>query len=138
MKETLIALLVTLLATAGTSGLSLAQTDKAPAPAAAKAAVPSGTPTTTPTTAPTSAKLSSFTGELLAMDQTAKTVTVKRTGRSKAKELTFAVEDDALSTLATLKPGDRVTLRYSETAGHRTAKTIVKAEPKRVAKTATK
>ena len=69
----------------------------------------------------------SFTGELVVADQTAKTVTVKHMVDKKPMQLTFGVEDSALSSLASLKPGDQVKVTYVEMGEKRIIKSIVKA-----------
>jgi Cu/Ag efflux protein CusF len=64
--------------------------------------------------------------EVVAIDQDAKTLTVKRMGR-RAKELTFNVETEATTALTDLKPGERIRVGYVETGGKLMAKTIDKA-----------
>ncbi len=64
--------------------------------------------------------------EVVAIDQDAKTLTVKRMGR-RPKELTFSVEPDATTALTDLKPGERIKVGYIETGGKLMAKTIDKA-----------
>ena len=86
-------------------------------------------PATPPAHAEDAAKAApkSFTGELVRADQAAKTVTVKHTVDKNPMQLTFGVEDGALSALAGLKPGDQVKVIYVETGGKRIIKSIVKA-----------
>jgi Cu/Ag efflux protein CusF len=66
-------------------------------------------------------------GELVAFDQTAKTVTVKHTVDKKPMQVTFSVEDSAVAALAQLKPGDPVKVTYVEMGEKRIIKSIVKA-----------
>ena len=58
---------------------------------------------------------------------TARTVTVKHLVDKKPMQLTFGVEDGALSALAGLKPGDHVKVTYVEMGDKRIIKSIVKA-----------
>jgi Cu/Ag efflux protein CusF len=69
----------------------------------------------------------SLMGEFVAADQAAKTVTVKHMVDKKPMQLTFSVEDGALSTLTQLKPGDHVKVTYVEMGEKRIIKSIVKA-----------
>jgi Cu/Ag efflux protein CusF len=69
----------------------------------------------------------SFTGELVRADQAARTVTVKHMVHKSPMQLTFGVEDGALSALAGLKPGDQVKVIYVEMGDKRIIKSIVKA-----------
>ncbi|MFN3477561.1 MAG: copper-binding protein [Candidatus Methylomirabilales bacterium] len=78
---------------------------------------------------PKAAKPKSLIGEVVSVDQQAKTVTVKKAGR-KLKELTFAVEEKAAPMLADLKPGDRVRVTYVKAEGKLTAKAIVRTPRK--------
>jgi len=68
----------------------------------------------------------SLTGEFVAADQAAKTVTVKHVVDKKPMQLTFGVEDGALSALSALKPGDPVKVTYVEMGEKRIIKSIVK------------
>jgi ribosomal protein S1 len=85
------------------------------------------------------AKVHSVTGEVTAVDTTAKTVTVK----AKKGEVVVSVEDKtsikegkAKKTLADVKAGDNVTVKYTEAAGKMTAKSImIKAATKKTKKT---
>ena len=87
------------------------------------------TPATPPAHAEDAAKAApkSFTGELVVADHAAKTVTVKHMVDKKPMQLTFGVEDGALSALASLKPGDHVKVIYVEMGDKRIIKSIVKA-----------
>ena len=85
-------------------------------------------PATPPAPAEAAAKAApkSLTGEFVAVDQAAKTVTVKHMVDKQPMQLTFGVEDGALSTLAALKPGDPVKVTYVEMGEKRIIKSIVK------------
>lgn len=86
-------------------------------------------PATPPAHAEGAAKAApkSFTGELVVADHAAKTVTVKHMVGKKPVQLTFGVEDGALSALAGLKPGDHVNGTYVEMGDKRIIRSIVKA-----------
>jgi hypothetical protein len=64
-------------------------------------------------------------GEVVAVDQAAKTATIKFTVRRNPKEATFTVEDQAAPTLADLKPGERVRVDYHKEQGRLIAHSIV-------------
>jgi Cu/Ag efflux protein CusF len=66
------------------------------------------------------------TGEVVSVNQDAKTLTVKR--GPKGKEMTFAVEADAAAHLSDLKAGDRVKIGYVSNHHQFTARSIVKSE----------
>jgi len=71
----------------------------------------------------TKVRVRHLTGTVVSVNEEAKTVTVKPTGRS-AHEQTFAVDKAGAATLAQLKPGERVRISYIESAGHMTAESI--------------
>jgi Cu/Ag efflux protein CusF len=62
------------------------------------------------------ARLHHLVGEVMTVDQAAKTLTVKQPGKQ-AKELTLAVDDKVAAMLADLHPGDQVRIRYSDKDG---------------------
>ena len=74
---------------------------------------------------PAAAKLHHLVGEVVAVDQTAKTVTIKHMVRGKPKQATFTVEEQAASTMADLKPGDRVRVSYHKMEGQLIANAIL-------------
>jgi Cu/Ag efflux protein CusF len=86
-------------------------------------------PATPPAHAEDAAKAApkSFTGELVRADQAAKTVTVKHMVDKSPMQLTFGVEDGALSALAGLKPGDQVKVIYVGMGDKRIIRSVVKA-----------
>ncbi len=63
-----------------------------------------------------------ISGEVILVDPPSKTLTMKAQGA----ELTFSVEDKAVKSLTGLKPGDKVTVRYTEVDGKLTAQDIRK------------
>lgn len=101
-------LLVAAVAVPALTGPGFAQTSKPAAPPAAPAAG------------------KNLAGELVSVDQAAKTVTVKHMVDSKPMQLTMSVEDSAIATLAQLKPGDQVKVTYVEMGEKRIVKSIVK------------
>ena len=137
MKNALVAL-VTALAIQSLAVGSFAQTSKpatpstqpTTAPSAPAATDPATAPLTKPATAP-AARLARVTGEIVSIDPAAKTLVVKSGGKNPGKDMTFGVDERAAASLATLKVGDRVALRYTDDAGHLTAKTIAKAAAKK-------
>jgi Cu/Ag efflux protein CusF len=106
-------------------GPGIAQTEKKPASAVTET-------NKKPATAPAPAKIESareaavknLTGEIVAMDQTARTVTVKHMVDKKAAQVTFNVEDTAV--LMPFKTGDHVKVTYAEMGDKRIVKSIVK------------
>ena len=115
-------LLVAAVAVPAIAGPGFAQTTK---PAATPAAPPAAAaPAATPDAAKATAK--NLAGELVAVDQAAKTVTLKHMVDSKPMQLTMSVEDGAMASLAQLKPGDQVKVSYVEMGEKRIIKSIVK------------
>jgi len=115
-------LLVAAVAVPAIAGPGFAQTTK---PAATPAAPPAAAaPAATPDAAKATAK--NLAGELVAVDQAAKTVTLKHMVDSKPMQLTMSVEDGAMASLAQLKPGDQVKVSYVEMGEKRIVKSIVK------------
>jgi Cu/Ag efflux protein CusF len=74
---------------------------------------------------PMAAKPHRLFGEVVAVDQAAKTVTIKFMVQSKPREATFSVEEQAAPTLADLKPGDHVRVGYNKEQGQLIAHSIV-------------
>lgn len=107
-------LLVAAVAIPAVAGPGFAQTAKPATPAPATAGDT------------TKAAHKSITGELVAADQAAKSVTVKHMVDKKAMQMTFSVEDAAVASLAQLKPGDPVKVTYVEMGEKRIIKSIVK------------
>jgi Cu/Ag efflux protein CusF len=113
-------LLVAAVAVPAIAGPGFAQTTKpATTPAAPAAAAPA-----TPDAAKATAK--NLAGELVSVDQAAKTVTLKHMVDSKPMQLTMSVEDGAMASLAQLKPGDQVKVSYVEMGEKKVVKSIVK------------
>ena len=117
MKK-LVALALVAAAVPALAGPSFAQADKKPA------APPAMTEKKPATPAATKETMKDVAGEIVAMDQKAKTVTVKHMVSNKAAETTFHVEDSALFTQ--FKAGDHVKVTYAEMGDKRVARTIVK------------
>jgi Cu/Ag efflux protein CusF len=113
-------LLVAAVAVPAIAGPGFAQTTKPATTPAAPAAAPATTPDAAKATAQTLA------GELVSVDQAAKTVTLKHMVDSKPMQLTMAVEDGAMASLAQLKPGDQVKVSYVEMGEKKVVKSIVK------------
>jgi hypothetical protein len=65
-----------------------------------------------------------MTAEVVSVDQAASTLTVKRVTGHTTKEATFTLEPEAASTLAQLKPGERVKVSYVESGGKLMAKAV--------------
>jgi Cu/Ag efflux protein CusF len=112
-------LLIAAVAVPALAGPGFAQTPKPAAPPAAPAAAPA---------AQDAAKVAdkNLAGELVSVNQAAKTVTVKHMVDSKPMQMTMNVEDSAVATLAQLKPGDQVKVTYVEMGEKRIVKSIVK------------
>jgi Cu/Ag efflux protein CusF len=131
--KTLTSFVAVLAAVAIFAGASFAQapaTPAAPAPSAPKAAAPAAGPTTPAPAAQAPAKapvVQNITGEFVAMDKAAKTVTVKHVVDNKPTQITLGVDDTMLTALAQIKAGDKVKVTYEEMGGKFVAKTIVKA-----------
>jgi hypothetical protein len=103
----------------GFAGLSYAQPTTAEPPAQGKMTAMGKAETSTP------GKLHRLAGEVVAVDQTAKTVTIKHMVRGKPKEATFNVAEQAAPALVDLKPNDRVRLSYDKEQGRLIAQSIV-------------
>ena len=92
------------------TGLSLAQPATAAQPGYGKMAEMGKDATTTP------ARRHHLAGEVVAVDQAAKTVTIKHMVRGQPKEATFNVAEKAAPALVNLQPNDRVRLSYYQGA----------------------
>jgi Cu/Ag efflux protein CusF len=114
-------LLVAAVAVPAIAGTAFAQTAKPAAPA-----TPAAPAAATQEAAKPAPAAKNFAGELVSVDQAAKTVTVKHMVDNKATQLTMAVEDGAVASLAQLKPGDQVKVSYVEMGEKRIVKSIVK------------
>jgi Cu/Ag efflux protein CusF len=118
--KTLKYLAVAAVAVPAIAGPGFAQTTK---PATTPAA-PAAAPAATPEAAKAAAK--NVAGELVSVDQAAKTVTLKHMVDNKPMQLTMTVEDGAVASLAQFKPGDQVKVSYVEMGEKRIVKSIVK------------
>jgi Cu/Ag efflux protein CusF len=119
--KTFMSLMAALVAVAVLAGASLAQ---APTPAAPPTTTTPAPATAAPAKAPV---VKNLTGEFIAMDKTAKTVTVKHVVDNKPTQITLNVDETLLTSLAQFKAGDKVKVTYEEVSGKFIAKTIVKA-----------
>jgi Cu/Ag efflux protein CusF len=95
---------------------------------AAPAAKPAEPAKTTPATKPVAPKLKTLLGEVVSVDATAKTVTVKHTVSGKSEDMTFGAGEKAAATLGTLKAGDHVRVAYADVDGKPMASTIAKVK----------
>jgi Cu/Ag efflux protein CusF len=127
--KTAAALVAGALTLATLSSGALAQSGTtAPAPSAAPAKPTAKTPDAAKTAAP---KLKSLTGEVVSVDATGKTVTLKHTVKGKAEEMTIGAGEKAAAALGTLKAGDQVRVAYADVDGKPLASTITKIEKKK-------
>ena len=68
-------------------------------------------------------KVKALTGQVVSVDESAKTVTVKPGGRA-SRAMTFTLDKDSTVSLSNLKPGERVRVSYQDMDGHLVAKSI--------------
>jgi Cu/Ag efflux protein CusF len=106
------------------AGLTVAQPTTAEQPGDSKAVKMAKAET------PKTAKLHRLAGEVVAVDATARTVTIKHMVRGQPKDATFNVAEKAAASLATLQPNDRVKLSYSKEHGRLMAQSIVETDHK--------
>ncbi len=119
-----------LLAGLGLAALSCSsESDKTSRPAeTAKPATPPGAPGAPEAPgakapeSPAATAQKEAAGEVVSVNPTMKTLVVKSGGG----EMTFEVKESAAGDLSNLKPGDKVTVKYSEAGGKMTAETIQK------------
>jgi len=126
MKKVIVSV-VALLFVLSVTGLSFATEEKKAAPEAAPAAAPAKAEEKKAEPAKKEkAKVHQITGDVTAVDATAKTVTIK----GKDKDVTLGAS--GIKDL-TVKVGDKVTARYTEKEGKMVAKSIkaAKAKPKK-------
>ncbi len=83
-------------------------------------------PTTAPHAAPKAAHLKTLRGELVSVDEFAKTFTVKHMVGKKAEEITFSAEGKTLAALVKIKPGDHLKVTYTQMGERPVATTITK------------
>ena len=84
---------------------------------------------TTKAEMPKATKQHRLSREVVAVDPTAKTVTIKHIVRGQPKDATFNVAEKAAASLATLQPNDQVKLRYSKDHGKLTAQSDIPQYP---------
>jgi len=81
---------------------------------------------TAPQTAPKPAHLKTLKGEIVSVDDFAKTFTLKHMVDKKAHEITFSAEGKALAKLTKIKPGDHLKVTYAQMGERPVATTIAK------------
>ena len=114
-------------APAQTGGTTTTTPATTPAPAAPAApATPAAKPATTTAPKMVAPKLKTMLGEVVSVDATAKTVTVKHTVNGKSEDMTFGAGEKAVASLEKLKAGDHVRVAYADVDGKPTASTIAK------------
>jgi Cu/Ag efflux protein CusF len=116
-----VAFVVAVAAVPALVGPSIAQTEKKPTtpPAATEADRKPATPAPAKMDA-----VKTLAGEIVSMDQGARTVTVKHMDDKKPVQMTLSVEDPSIFTQ--FKPGDHVKVTYAEMGDKRVARSIVK------------
>jgi Cu/Ag efflux protein CusF len=129
MKTTAAALIAGSMTLLTLSGAAMAQsgtTTTTPATPATKPADPAK-----PITKPAATKAKMVTGEVVAVDPTAKTLTVKHTVNGKPEEMTIGAAEKNADILNTLKAGDQVRVAYADMDGKFMASRIAKVEKKK-------
>jgi hypothetical protein len=133
--KTAAAFAIASLTLAALSGAALAQSGTAapatPAAPAAKPAAPATTaaPAAKPAeTAKPAPKMKHVVGDVVAVDTTAKTFTLKHTVNGKSEEMTIGSGEKTAEVLGTLKAGDHVQVAYAEMDGKAMASTIAKVK----------
>ena len=109
---------------AQTGGTTTTAPATTPAPAAP--ATPAAKPATTTAPKTVAPKLKTVLGEVVSVDATAKTLTVKHTVSGKSEDMTFGAGEKAVASLEKLKAGDHVRVAYADVDGKPTASTIAK------------
>lgn len=127
MKKTFTIIMVTLFTFAVVS-ICYAVEEKRATPAPSTSTTTQSESATAPAEKP---KIKQITGEIKALDTKTMTVTVMKKMKDQVKEVTSTITektkitmDKAKKTLADLKVGDKVTLKYTESAGKNIAKSI--------------
>jgi Cu/Ag efflux protein CusF len=115
-------------APAQTGGTTTTTPATTPAPAAP--ATPAVKPATTTAPKVVAPKLKTVLGEVVSVDATAKTITVKHTVKGKSEDMTFGAGEKASAALGTLKAGDHVRVAYADVDGKPMASTIAKVVKK--------
>jgi Cu/Ag efflux protein CusF len=121
---------LTVLALSSAAPAQTGTTTTAPATSAAPAApaTPAAKPAATAAPKMAAPKLHTMTGEVVSVDATAKTLTVKHTVSGKSEDMTFGAGEKAAAALGTLKAGDHVRVAYAEVDGKPMASTIAKVK----------
>jgi Cu/Ag efflux protein CusF len=113
------------LAQSGTAAPAPAAKPAAPATSATPAAAPAAKPAETAKPAP---KMKHVVGDVVSVDTTAKTLTLKHTVNGKSEEMTLGSGEKTAEVLGTLKAGDHVQVAYAEMDGKPVASTIAKVK----------
>ena len=109
-------------APAQTGGTTTTTPGTTAAPAAP--AAPAVKPATTTAPKMAAPKLKYMSGEVVSVDATAKTLTVKHTVSGKSEDMTLGAGEKAVASLGTLKAGDHVRVAYADVDGNPTASSI--------------
>lgn len=109
-------------APAQTGGTTTTTPGTTAAPAAP--AAPAVKPATTTAPKMAAPKLKYMSGEVVSVDATAKTLTVKHTVSGKSEDMTLGAGEKAVASLGTLKAGDHVRVAYADVDGKPTASSI--------------
>jgi Cu/Ag efflux protein CusF len=141
--KTAAALIAASLILATLSGAALAQsgttapaapaapaTPAAPAAKPAEPVKPAAKATDAAKTVAPKMKAKMLTGEVVSVDAAGKTVTVKRTVKGKAEEMTIGTGEKTAAILDTLKAGDQIRVAYADVDGKPVASTIAKVVKK--------
>jgi Cu/Ag efflux protein CusF len=124
MRRALV-LLIAALMVLSFSGLALAQGQTTPPTAATPGP---GTPPPAEKSAGKATGVKHMTGEVVSVNADTKSVTVKHTGKKKAKPVTFTLGADATGQVTDYKPGDSVRVSYVDEAGKHVAQSVTKAK----------
>ena len=130
MKTTAAALIAGSMTLLTLSGAAMAQSGTTTTTSAPPAAKPAD-PAKPMATKPAATKAKTVTGEVVAVDSTAKTLTVKHTVNGKAEEMTIGAAEKNADMLNTLKAGDHVRVAYADMDGKLMASRIAKVEKKK-------
>ena len=117
-------------APAQTGGTTTTTTPPAASTAPATPATPAAKPAATTAPKTVAPKLKTVMGEVVSVDATAKTITVKHTVSGKSEDMTFGAGEKAAAALGTLKAGDHVRVAYADVDGKPMASTIAKVVKK--------
>jgi Cu/Ag efflux protein CusF len=130
--KTAAALVVASFTLAALAGGVLAQSGgtapAAPAAPAAKPVAPAAKPAKPADTATAAPKMKTVVGDVVSVDTTAKTLTVKHTVKGKAEEMIIGSGEKTAEVFGSLKAGDHVRVAYADVDGKPMASTIAKVK----------